>query len=161
MDEFRALPKHDDGCTNVNGHHVKIGDRARVGNEASVGDRARVGNEASVGDRARVGNEARVGDRASVGNCFSIAPYTCVPFGANVKTWHDILQIGPIGSRSAMLCAARADDGGIVCATGCRGEHERFTLTDLENAVSETHGDNEYAVEYRDAIARIKQWFEV
>ena len=62
-----------------------------------------------------------------------------------------VLQIGPIGSRSALL-SAYLTDGGVYVRTGCFFG----TLAEFSEAVQEEHGDCEYGVEYRSAIALIE-----
>ena len=61
-----------------------------------------------------------------------------------------MLQLGPIGSRSDYLIAYLTD-AGINITTGCwSGSRDEFAA-----AVTETHGDNVHAQEYRVALAMI------
>lgn len=62
-----------------------------------------------------------------------------------------ILMIGPIGSRSSYLTLFSTDHG-IYAKTGCFFG----TLDDFSNAVTETHGENEHAREYRAVIDMIR-----
>jgi Pentapeptide repeats (8 copies) len=62
----------------------------------------------------------------------------------------DLLILGPLGSRAAMLYVTFGDS--TYCRTGCFGG----TLTELEAAVKKTHGNSQYAKEYRAAIRMIK-----
>src|SRR5690606_23137205 len=62
-----------------------------------------------------------------------------------------IFQIGPIGSGSRYLVAFLTDKG-IRLRTGCFfGTREQF-----EEKLTDTHGDNEHAEEYRAALALIE-----
>ena len=63
-----------------------------------------------------------------------------------------VLQIGPIGSRAAMLSAYLTDNG-VMLQTGCFGP---APLADFVSAVASQHGDNEHAQEYRAAVALIE-----
>lgn len=63
-----------------------------------------------------------------------------------------VLNIGPIGSRGAILTYKRREDFEEVM-TGCF----RGTLDELAAEVTETHGDNDHGKAYRLAIAFIRQ----
>src|SRR5574337_1587496 len=66
------------------------------------------------------------------------------------------LSIGPIGSRSDYL-QAFITDGGLMLRVGCFfGNRDEF-----ESAVTETHGDNVHAVEYRAALTLIDKHAEL
>ena len=70
--------------------------------------------------------------------------------GANLAGNRPILQIGPIGSRAAMLIAFVTDQG-LRISTGCFfGTRDQFAA-----AVDKTHGDSNHGREYRTALALI------
>jgi len=62
-----------------------------------------------------------------------------------------VVQVGPIGSRSDWLIAYLTD-GGIRIDAGCQ---RQITRDEFEARVSDTHGDNQHAREYRAALAYI------
>lgn len=62
-----------------------------------------------------------------------------------------ILQIGPIGSRSAYL-VGYATDKGLMVRAGCFFG----TISEFAKNVKATHGDNEYGREYAAAIRMMK-----
>ena len=62
-----------------------------------------------------------------------------------------VVQVGPIGSRSDWLIAYLTD-GGIRIDAGCQ---RQITREAFEARVSDTHGDNQHAREYRAALAYI------
>jgi len=61
-----------------------------------------------------------------------------------------VLMIGPIGSRSDYL-AAYLTDAGVVIKAGC------FTgsVAEFEKKLTDTHGDNEHAQEYKAALVMV------
>ncbi len=127
------------------GERIKLHPTASVGEGARVGDRARVGEGARVGARASVGDGASVGKGASVGEGASV--------GAKRLILRSI-QVGPIGSRNAMLYAS-TDGDSIEVSTGCfLGSLEQF-----QEAVNQTHGQNQYGNAYNSAIQVICAWF--
>jgi hypothetical protein len=64
-----------------------------------------------------------------------------------------VLQIGPLGSRSAYLVAYRTD-AGLRIRTGCFfGTRDAFA-----SAVAKTHGDNVHGKNYAAALAFIDRW---
>jgi len=60
-----------------------------------------------------------------------------------------LLQMGPLGSRSATLTIMRTE-AGLMAQTGCFGP---APLADFESAVTATHGDTQHGRAYRAAIA--------
>ena len=82
-------------------------------------------------------------------------------YGANGKKIYligerPIVSIGPIGSRSSYLVAYNTD-GGIFIQAGCFfGDIKTFAAK-----VKETHGKNNYGLEYSAAIAMIKAWAKI
>jgi uncharacterized protein YjbI with pentapeptide repeats len=64
-----------------------------------------------------------------------------------------VLQIGPLGSRSAYLVAYRTD-AGLRIRTGCFfGTRDAFTTN-----ITKTHGDNVHGKNYAAALAFIDRW---
>ena len=65
-----------------------------------------------------------------------------------------VLQLGPLGSRSATLIAFRTDKG-LMLRAGCfLGTAEQFT-----DAVRKTHEDSTHAADYMAALDFIRNWF--
>ena len=74
-----------------------------------------------------------------------------IAYGGNV-----IVQIGPIGSRSAMLTVFRTDKG-LRLQTGCfYGDADTFLAQ-----VMDTHGTNAHATNYRNALELAASILEV
>ena len=103
---------------------------ARVSGEAWVSEEARVSGEAHVFGEARVSGEAWVFGKAQV---FGEA---WVSGEARVSGEAQVIQVGPVGSRNAMLTVYATKDGP-RCTTGCFEDH---TLAELLAACEETHG---------------------
>ncbi len=107
---------------------------AEVSNNARVYADARVCGNARVHGHAQVYGDARVCDNAKV----------C---GKN-----DWITINNIGSRNSTTTFFMDKDKGISVSCGCfTGKIEKF-----EEAVKETHGDNQHAKEYMAAIELAK-----
>ena len=104
--------------------NLQVSGNAWVYGNAWVSDNARVSGNARVYDNARVSGDAQVYGDA------------------------DFLLIGPLGSRGDPLCIHADLKLGVRFTTGC------FSGTELQlkEAISKTHGDNEYAKQYRAAI---------
>ena len=72
--------------------------------------------------------------------------------GANLRSAnlgkHQVLQIGPLGSRKDYLVVSSDAEIGIRFTAGC------FSGTEYQfkEAIQKTHGDNDYAKQYRAAI---------
>jgi len=65
-----------------------------------------------------------------------------------------VLQVGPLGSRSATLIAFRTDKG-LMLRTGCFfGTADQFV-----DAVRKTHEDSTHAADYMAALDFIRNWF--
>ena len=118
------------------GREVKIAANAIIADSAwaSVGAWARVGAWASVGDGARVGARARVGD------------------GANIPTSKDLMTIDFAGSRLDTL-SAQLNVYPIIISTGC---FRQKTIDEFEQAVTKSHGNNQWAAEYRAIVAMLR-----
>ena len=71
--------------------------------------------------------------------------------GARLIGARPVVQVGPIGSRSDWL-VAYLTDGGIRIDAGCQ---RQITREAFEARVSDTHGDNLHAREYRAALTYI------
>ena len=67
----------------------------------------------------------------------------------------DILLIGPIGSRIDYTHFYRCREGVIIVKCGCF----RGTIDEFEKKEKETHGDNQYGMDYRDTIEYVKKIF--
>lgn len=71
---------------------------------------------------------------------------------AQITKQQDWIMMGPIGSRDATLTAYRTATGSVAVATGCFfGSVAEFLA-----AVDHAHGTNQYAREYRQAVALIQ-----
>ena len=68
-----------------------------------------------------------------------------------------VFQVGPIGSRCALL-TAYITDAGLRFDAGCKRQISRDEFDEL---LAETHGDNEHAMEYRAALAMIDAHAEI
>ena len=80
---------------------------------------------------------ASIGDGASIG------------YGASIGDGDKYLYLGPLGSRKSVLTLVLKKDEGLQVHTGCfHGPVDTFL-----DKVTTTHGDNDYAREYRAAIA--------
>jgi len=115
---------------------------ARVFGEAQVFGEARVSGEALVSGAAWVFGEARVSGAARVSGEAQV-------FGeAQVSGEADLFAAGPLGSRRSTLTIHADAELGIRFTTGC------FSGTEfqLKESIQKTHGDNEYARQYRAAI---------
>ncbi len=64
-----------------------------------------------------------------------------------------MLQIGPLGSRSAYLVAYRTDAGLRIRTGCCFGTRDAFAAD-----VAKTHGDNVHGKNYAAALAFIDRW---
>ena len=76
--------------------------------------------------------------------------------GALLLGKHPVIQLGPLGSRSAYLIAYLTD-AGIKVKAGCFFG----TLAEFEAAAANTHDDNEHGRDYVAAVAFIKAHFEI
>jgi len=65
-----------------------------------------------------------------------------------------VLQLGPLGSRSATLIAFRTGKGLMVRAGCFFGTADQFV-----DAVRETHEDSTHAADYMAALDFIRNWF--
>ena len=119
---------------------------AWVYGKALVFDDARVYGDALVCGNARVYGNARVSGNAMV--CGDARVYG----DALVCGRKHILWISMIGSRDDTVTFMRAKDEKIIVATGCFAG----TIEEFDEAVKETHGDNEHGKAYRLAIELAK-----
>lgn len=124
------------------------GDAAEVYGYATVFGNAAVCGNAKVRDNAKVGEMAKVHGNCSVSGDAVVRGNAVVRDG-EIHSSHDILVVGPIGSRAAYATFNKVS--GTVC-TGCF----KGTLDEFEKAVKERHGDNEPGKEYAHFIAYIK-----
>lgn len=146
---------------------VQVKECARVSGNARVCWRARVGGNARIREDAIVEGNSVVSENAIIEGCAAIAGYSIVKGEAIVRgntgllsnaiivSSRDYLIIGPMGSRTDHATFYRATSG-IWVRCGCfNGEIEKF-----KNRVKRTHGDNEYAKEYMDAIEFVCKRFQ-
>lgn len=146
---------------------ARVGGGARVYGNAKVHWRAQVSGNARVREGAIVEGNSVVAENAIIEGCAIIAghsivkgdaivrDYTVLPSNAIIASTHDYLIIGPMGSRKDYTTFYRATSG-IWVRCGCfNGEIESF-----KNEVKRTHGDNEYAKEYMDAIEFVCKRFQ-
>lgn len=142
--------------------NARVFGNAHVFGNALISDNARVFGNAWISDNARVFGDVHVygiahvyGDARVYGNAH-IAGNAHVSDSAQLKTSDDYMAIDRIGSESGTLTVYRTTDG-IGVTRGCfTGSLEQF-----EQAVIETHGDNQYALEYMDVISLIKRRFNL
>ena len=76
--------------------------------------------------------------------------------GAKLIGQRPVFQIGPIGSRCAYLLTFITDQG-VQVRAGCFAG----SLDEFEQAVKETHGENEHGKEYTTAIAMVRAHAEI
>lgn len=132
-----------------------------VGDNAQVCERALVCEDAGVFGTAQVFDDARVMGRAEIAGCSIVKGGAIVGgdtgllFNAIIASTHDYLIIGPMGSRTRYTTFYRAESGICVRCGLFNGEIESF-----KNEVKRTHGDNEYAKEYMDAIEFVYKRFQ-
>lgn len=149
------------------GGDVLVFEGARISGGAQVCWRARVGGNARIQEDAIVEGNSVVSENAIIEGCAAIAGYSIVKgdaiVGGNtgllsnaiIVSSQDYLIIGPMGSRTDYTTFYRATSG-IWVRCGCfNGEIEKF-----KNKVRRTHGDNEYAKEYMDAIEFVCKRFQ-
>ena len=67
-----------------------------------------------------------------------------------------MLQVGPIGSRGALL-SLYLTDGGPMVRAGCFWD----TIEAFEKCCAETHGDNEHGKEYAAAVVLLRSHAEI
>ena len=77
-------------------------------------------------------------------------------YGKKLAGARPLIQIGPIGSRSDYLLAFITDKG-VMIRAGCFFD----TRDQFELQLAKTHGDNQYAQEYRAALALIDKHAEL
>ena len=119
---------------------VQVSGTAQVYDDAHVFGTAQVFDDAWVSGTAQVFGNARVYSNARV---FSNAR---ISKSVHITKTNDYIIHGPIGSRDAFLTIIKKDN---YVATGCFvGTKEEF-LVQLEK----THGDNEFAKDYKEIIA--------
>ena len=122
--------------------NAKVYGNAEVSGDAWVSGNAKVSGDAWVSGNAKVyGNAEVYGDAWVSGNAK-------VYGNAEVSGNADYLVIGPIGSRNDITTFFKTANNDIKVSCGCfTGNIEEF----LEK-VNETHGNNNYAKEYKTAV---------
>ena len=76
---------------------------------------------------------------------------------ADLQYAEGLLRIGPLGSRGDWLDVTYDGDG-LLFTTGCRYQ---VSAAEFTKAVKKTHDDNEYARQYKAAIAFAKAWYKI
>ena len=118
-----------------------VANTAKVDASAQVSDTAQVSGSAQVFGEAWVSGKARVFGKAWVFGEAQVSGKAWVSGEAQV------LQVGPVGSRNAMLTIYPEKDGRLACTTGC---FENHTLAELLAACAETHGaDSPHTRDYK------------
>lgn len=117
---------------------------AWVSGDALVSGDAEVSGNAWVSGNALVSGNARVSDNAEIYDNARVYGNTWVSGGARVKTNDDLCTFTYFGSENRPTTAFKTKDGGINVRCGCF----QGTLQQFREKVKETHGTNDYAVEY-------------
>lgn len=136
--------------------NAKVYDCAMVRGDAVVRGNARVYGDALVCDNAdvyenaKVYNHAKVRNNAKVYDCANVRSAAVVCDNAIVRSNSDYLIIGPIDSHSGTTTFFKTSDkdNAIKVACGCfTGDIDAF-----QKKVIKTHGNNNYAKEYKLAM---------
>ena len=124
------------------------GGNAWVSGDAKVYGNAKVSGNAEVYGNAKVSGDAKVYGNAWVSGDAKVYGNAKVSGNAEVYGNADYLVIGPIGSRNDITTFFKTANNDIKVSCGCfTGTIEEF----LEK-VNETHGNNNYAKEYKTAV---------
>ena len=136
-------------------NYAMVYGNAKVRDNAKVYDCAMVRGDAVVRGNARVYGDAKVHsavvrDNAKVYDCANVRSAAVVCDNAIVRSNSDYLIIGPIDSHSGTTTFFKTSDkdNAIKVACGCfTGDIDAF-----QKKVIKTHGNNNYAKEYKLAI---------
>ena len=136
-------------CAKVRGAAVVRGN-ARVYGDALVCDNADVYENAKVYGHAKVHGAAVVRDNAKVYDCANVRSAAVVCDNAIVRSNSDYLIIGPIDYQSGTTTFFKTSDKDNAIKVACNG----FTgdIDAFQKKVIKTHGNNNYAKEYKLAI---------
>ena len=136
-------------CAKVRGAAVVRGN-ARVYGDALVCDNADVYENAKVYGHAKVHGAAVVCDNAKVYDCANVRSAAVVCDNAIVRSNSDYLIIGPIDYQSGTTTFFKTSDKDKAIKVACNG----FTgdIDAFQKKVIKTHGNNNYAKEYKLAI---------
>ena len=142
-------------CAKVRGAAVVRGN-ARVYGDALVCDNADVYENAKVYSNAEVYGDAKVHgaavvcDNAKVYDCANVRSAAVVCDNAIVRSNSDYLIIGPIDYQSGTTTFFKTSDKDKAIKVACNG----FTgdIDAFQKKVIKTHGNNNYAKEYKLAI---------
>lgn len=119
--------------------HAKVCENALVVGNAKVYEAAVILGNVEVSGNALVSGTAIVSGKAQISN------------NANIKSITDFLCINPIGGRNDSVTFYKTVEG-IHVVVGCFNDR----IEAFEQAVQETHGNNEYAEQYSAAIQLAK-----
>ena len=126
---------------------AQVTGNAQVYGDALVSGNARVSGDAQVSGNARVyGNALVYGDAQVTGNAQ-------VYGNALVTKAQEILMVGPIGSRNAMLSAYFDKDKNLLVSTGCY----LGTIKEFMEKVEGVYGNKGYGSDYAEAIKFIEK----
>ena len=133
-------------CAKVRGAAVVRGN-ARVYGDALVCDNADVYENAKVYGHAKVHGAAVVCDNAKVYDCANVRSAAVVCDNAIVRSNSDYLIIGPIDYQSGTTTFFKTSDKDKAIKVACNG----FTgdIDAFQKKVIKTHGNNNYAKEYK------------
>ena len=132
-----------------------VEDDAVVGGHAVIGDDAIIRGYAVIEDNAVIGGYAVIGDDAVIRGNAVVRDHAVINGRAVINSDRDYMIINPIGSRNGATTAFRTLEGTKV-QCGCF----YGSISEFEEKVKETHGDNQYAKEYLAFIELLKVRFK-
>ena len=139
----------------VVGGHAVIGDDAIIRGYAVIEDNAVIGGYAAIGDHAVIEDHAVIGDDAVINGNTIIKDNAVINGRAVINSDRDYMTINPIDSRNGATTAFRTLEGTKV-QCGCF----YGSISEFEEKVKETHGNNQYAKEYLAFIELLKVRFK-
>ena len=137
--------------------YARIGGNARVFDDAVISDNGCVGYDARVFGHAQVLGDGYVIDNAWVFGRGYVFDHAIIYSNGRISSVNDYLYFRGIGSRGMDTTFFKSNDGDILVSCGCF----KGTLSEFENQVKKTHGDNKYAKEYLECIKIVKIHFEI
>ena len=120
-------------------------------------DNARVYGKALIYGFASIYGDANIFNKAQVFGDTRISGYTDICHHGLISNNNDYLYFKGLGSYNRDTTFFKCNDGEIYVSCGCF----KGTLTEFENQVKKTHGDNKYAKEYLECIKIVKIHFEI
>ena len=121
-------------------------------NNLSQDGNAQVYGDALVYGNARVSENAQVSGNARVFGNAQVFGDAWVSGDARVSSVVEIIMLGPIGSRNAMLSAYFDKDKNILVSTGCF----LGSMSEFEKAVKDRYANKGFGKDYSEAIKFIK-----